>query len=76
MADACLNKHLNFLYSCVNCEFVTHNLDSFCNHICFAYSSGHESMKRRESPGKLKREGVKKPKLEADEDDVIIIDDE
>ena len=76
-ADACLNKHLNILFLCVNFKFVMHNLNSFRNHICFAFSSGCKSMKRREFPGKPKREGVKKPKLEADEgDDVIVIDDE
>ena len=77
MADTCLNKHLNILYSCVKCEFVMHNLNSFHNHTCFAYSSGCKSMKRHESPAKPKTAGVKKPKLEVDEgNDVIVLDDE
>ena len=54
MADRCLNKHLNILYLCIKCEFAMHNLDLFHNHVCFAFSSGRKSMKRCESPAKLK----------------------
>ena len=75
MADACLNKHLNILYSCIKCKFVMHNLNLFCNHICFAYSSGCKRMKRHESPDKPKMGGVKKAKMEPVEEDLIIIDD-
>ena len=75
IADACLSKHLNILYLCVKCEFVMQNLDSFCNHVCFAYSSGCKSMKRRESPTKPKTGGVKKAKIEPVEEDLIIMDD-
>ena len=52
------------------------NLGSFRNHVCFAYSSGHKSTKRHESPGKPKMSGVKKAKMETVEEDLIIIDDE
>ena len=76
MADTCLNKHLNILYSCVKCKFVTHNLNLFCNHVCFGYSSCRKSMKRRESPAKPKMGGVKKAKIKPVEEDLIIIDDE
>ena len=74
--DTCLNKHLNIFYSCVKGKFVTHNLDSFHNQVCFAYSSGHKSMKRHESPAKPKMGGVKKARIECVEEDLIIIDDE
>ena len=76
-ANAFLNKHLNILYLCVKYEFVMRNLDLFCNHICFAYSSACKTMKRRDSPAKPKTGGVKKVKLEQPvEKDVIILDDE
>ena len=53
-----------------------HNLNSFHNHVCFAYSSGNKSMKRHESPAKPKMGGAKKAKIEPMEEDLIIIDDE
>ena len=70
--DACLNKHLNIVYSCDKCEFMSHNLDSFRNHTCFAYSSAR---KRQESPGKQKGPSPKKVKKETMEKDVIILDE-
>ena len=70
--DACLNKHLNIMYSCDKCEFVSHNLDSFRNHVCFGYSSAR---KRQESPGKQKGPSPKKVKKETTEKDVIILDE-
>ena len=71
--DACINKHLNIMYSCNKCEFVSHNLDSFWNHKCFAYSSGR---KRQESPGKKKGPSPKKFKKEEVEKEVIILGDD
>ena len=73
-ADACLNKHLKIMYKCLTCEFVTHNLDSSCNHKCFAYLS---ACKKYGSGGKRKSGETpeKKVKLEFPEEDIIIIDD-
>ena len=55
--DACVNRHLNIMYTCEKCEFISHNLDSFRNHTCFAYSSAR---KRQESPTSKKGPSPKK----------------
>ena len=56
------------MYSYDKCKFVSHNLDSFWNHTCFAYSSAR---KRQESPSKKKGPSPKKFKKEEVEKEVI-----